>query len=597
MRRWSRLTSGIFSVLVASSMMVTVGTTAVCADELESANSQVEQGANSTDSDVVEQAQQGVDASGIAEQDNDASPRLVWQGDGEMPAELKGITNPEHMWSGGAEQEAWEIEEQSKDEQQGAMNGRVAGGCYARVKWDAVNGAKRFSSAGEGPNCANKKVFAPAWKVLDVSEHQANIDWNKVKGSGIDAVILRTSFGYGFEDGKFEANLREVRRLRIPFGIYHYSYAYNKSFADEEAKWVLKLLRQYNVKPDEMALPVFYDLEQGDWGGNHMPKNASGYRPIVDAFISRLSQAGYKRTHLYTYLNFVNTKLNTDYLKSKVGWIAQYNNQLDYNFASSYGDKRGWQYTSADRVNGVTTGNVDMSVFDAPITTIPTPPSTSINPPSQDYTGWVHRGNDAYWFQNGRLATNREIYTGGCWYWVGSNGKMAKGVTLIPAGRGTKWVYYDINSGRMQYGERYLNYDREHTGWYNFHPVTGEMIKGITKVASNGGKTVYYDVITGKMRYGEQHVNYNNSLLGWYYFDTVTGAMQRGVRWVPSNGGKWVYYDIRTGKMRYGSLYLNYDREHTGWYYFDPISGKMAHGYTRVNGRLVYYDRITGKRR
>ena len=31
-----------------------------------------------------------------------------WQGEGEMPDELKGITNPEHMWQEGAAQEQWE---------------------------------------------------------------------------------------------------------------------------------------------------------------------------------------------------------------------------------------------------------------------------------------------------------------------------------------------------------------------------------------------------------------------------------------------------------------------------------------------------------
>ena len=100
-------------------------------------------------------------------------------------------------------------------------------------------------------------------KVLDVSEHQKVIDWNRVKRSGVDAVILRIGYGHGFEDGHFRRNLQEVRRLGIPFGIYHYSYAYDVNFAVQEGQWVVQLLRKYGVNPSDMALPVFYDVEQG----------------------------------------------------------------------------------------------------------------------------------------------------------------------------------------------------------------------------------------------------------------------------------------------------------------------------------------------
>ena len=148
-----------------------------------------------------------------------------WQGEGEMPDELKGITNPEHMWQEGAAQEQWEAEQQAKGEQQGAGRAKASAGCSALYDWDTANGYKRFSSAGTGQNCAGKKVFNPAMKVLDVSEHQKVIDWNRVKRSGVDAVILRIGYGHGFEDGHFRRNLQEVRRLGIPFGIYHYSYA------------------------------------------------------------------------------------------------------------------------------------------------------------------------------------------------------------------------------------------------------------------------------------------------------------------------------------------------------------------------------------
>ena len=95
-----------------------------------------------------------------------------------------------------------------------------------------------------------------------------------------------------------------MRRLGIPFGIYHYSYAYDVNFAVQEGQWVVQLLRKYGVNPSDMALPVFYDVEQGDWGGHRMPTNANAFRPIINAFVNQLASAGYGRTYLYTYLNY-----------------------------------------------------------------------------------------------------------------------------------------------------------------------------------------------------------------------------------------------------------------------------------------------------
>ena len=43
-----------------------------------------------------------------------------------------------------------------------------------------------------------------------------------------------------------------------------HSYAYNTAFAREEGKWTVELLRKYKV--NDNAYPIFYDLEQEDWG-------------------------------------------------------------------------------------------------------------------------------------------------------------------------------------------------------------------------------------------------------------------------------------------------------------------------------------------
>ena len=44
------------------------------------------------------------------------------------------------------------------------------------------------------------RVLRPVWRVIDVAEHQRNINWQKVKQSEVDAAILRIGYGHGNED-------------------------------------------------------------------------------------------------------------------------------------------------------------------------------------------------------------------------------------------------------------------------------------------------------------------------------------------------------------------------------------------------------------
>ncbi len=243
---------------------------------------------------------------------------------------------------------------------------------WTRVKNSGIDGvilriAPRVRSAARaqwgwgvtGPNNGYKTfrqsdgtLMNPVLKVIDVSEHQGSIDWTRVKNSGIDGVILRIGYGYGFEDARFSQYLAKVRALKIPFGIYHYSYAYDTDFAREEGKWTVELLRKYRVTDN--AYPIFYDLEQGDWGGHKMPAAPAQYESIARTYFHELSSAGYTNTYIYSYLNNMSTRLNSTWLHARTGWIAQYNTALDYEFPQ-YNGTRAWQYTSQAAVPGMST--------------------------------------------------------------------------------------------------------------------------------------------------------------------------------------------------------------------------------------------------
>ena len=204
--------------------------------------------------------------------------------------------------------------------------------------------------------------------------------------------------------------------------------------------------------------------------------------------------------------------------------------------------------------------------------------------------GWIVENGENRWYDQGVRAEGKMLYdaAAGQWYWAQPyGGAIAKNVDVfVPTNDGGKWIRTD-GDGHFMRGEDY-----RYGGWYYFDPVTAAMRKGVVYVGSNGGKWVYYDVVNGQMAHGERYLNYDAEHTGWYLFDRYTGAMFHGDTWLAVNGGKWVRYDRYTGKMVKGLQYQD-----GSWYYFDPVTGAMAHGRTWVPewGRYVAFDAVTGR--
>lgn len=221
--------------------------------------------------------------------------------------------------------------------------------------WGGTNASKIFYN-GYG------EVFAsPALKVIDVSEWQGTIDWNKVKNSGVDAVILRFAYGTSYFDKQFERNLREVRRLGIPYGLYIFSTARNSNDATSEANFTQQIVKKYNLY--DLSLPIFYDLEAFyDAKGNAIsPTSASTYEAIVNAYFNKLSGYGINNVSIYSGRWYTDTYLKAASVRPRVSWIAEYGPKLNTSFNCS--GQFGWQYTAQARIDGITANTVDVSAF------------------------------------------------------------------------------------------------------------------------------------------------------------------------------------------------------------------------------------------
>ncbi len=129
----------------------------------------------------------------------------------------------------------------------------------------------------------------------DISKWQGQIDFNALKDA-IDFIIIRSSYGTGYKDEKFEFNRDEARRCGIPRGWYHYSYPqYNTPEA--EADWFMNVVGT----PQEGEI-LFLDFEENfatpvDWSLrflNHISAKHSGYKPLLYINLALMNSQNWK---------------------------------------------------------------------------------------------------------------------------------------------------------------------------------------------------------------------------------------------------------------------------------------------------------------
>mgnify|MGYP002765321691 FL=1 len=97
-------------------------------------------------------------------------------------------------------------------------------------------------------------------RIIDVSEHDGTLDWQKIKDAGYHAII-RVGFGRFDSGGRLDYNLgtnvSECERLGIPYGFYWYSYATSTASAEIEGTQCVEAIKGYHP-----SYPVYFDAEE-----------------------------------------------------------------------------------------------------------------------------------------------------------------------------------------------------------------------------------------------------------------------------------------------------------------------------------------------
>lgn len=223
--------------------------------------------------------------------------------------------------------------------------------------WEEKDGEKIFYD-GEG-----KPFSVPSKFIIDVSEWKGDIDWEAVKKTGVDGAIIRLGIGSLREDKKFERNVEECMKLKIPFGLWHSSYAENEEEARKEAEFIEKSMSRVGISNRDLRLPAYLCVMSWSWPGHKFPSNSMDFEKIIRTWWDSMLETGIDRIGVTSNLHNLQNELKAPYIHDRTTWVAQYDPILEYkDFRIKL---RGWQYSPHGIIPGVSQGETSLNAFNS----------------------------------------------------------------------------------------------------------------------------------------------------------------------------------------------------------------------------------------
>ncbi len=184
------------------------------------------------------------------------------------------------------------------------------------------------------------------YKGIDVSKWQGKIDWPLVKSDGIQFAMIRSTFGWGngSKDFLFDTNYENAKKVGIPVGTYHYSYARTPEEAVKEAEYCHSV-----IKGKTFEYPIAYDMEESGVASLGKEKVSA----IAKAFCEKMQSYGYY-VCIYANKHWLENYFDDEIFEKYDIWLAQWADKPC--FDKTYGI---WQKSSKGKVSGIS-GYVDL---------------------------------------------------------------------------------------------------------------------------------------------------------------------------------------------------------------------------------------------
>ncbi|MFD1774519.1 glycoside hydrolase family 25 protein [Paenibacillus rhizophilus] len=199
---------------------------------------------------------------------------------------------------------------------------------------------------------------------IDISHHNGNVNWAKVKADGISFAFLKASEGQTYKDDTFADHVINAREAGILVGAYHFVRAVSEDEAKAEAANFNDAI-QAAGGIDGLDLPPVMDYENN-------PSRLSKERisAVAAAFLSEIERLTGVRPIVYTG-NFFAANFGAPIGKYPL-WIARYSTVAPSN-TTAWSRWDFWQYSDGQsgglrsnggrRVDGVS-GFPDLNEYD-----------------------------------------------------------------------------------------------------------------------------------------------------------------------------------------------------------------------------------------
>ena len=214
---------------------------------------------------------------------------------------------------------------------------------------------------------------------IDVSSWQKQINFTKVKKSGIEIVYIKSSEGFTLVDPYFERNYSNAKANGLKVGFYHYVTARSINDAERQAQFFVS-----NISNKEVDCKLAMDFESfGDL-------NVDQINQIGLTFIKEVERLSKKEVIIYSNTNDARTIFNGE-LTNYPLWVAQYGvSKPSEN--GKWNSWAGWQYTSTGKVDGINT-YVDRDQFTKEVFLSNSSPIIPSKPDSSENQGTSNENN------------------------------------------------------------------------------------------------------------------------------------------------------------------------------------------------------------
>ncbi len=264
-------------------------------------------------------------------------------------------------------------------------------------------------------------------KGIDISNNNGNINFNKVKVSGVECVYIKATEGTTYRDGYLDTNYSNAHYAGLKIGFYH--FLVGTSAPESQAN------NFYNSIKDKLSdLIPMLDIET----------NFNGLIDYVERFIKKFKELSNAPIGIYSYTGFLSN------LKGKFTeyplWEANYNNN-PWNLPNNSYTRVGHQYTEKGKVKGINT-NVDLNEFTEGILL------------SNGKGEWLE-DNIGKWYKHkdGSYTKADWEYINGNWYYFDYKGYMCTGWIVV---KGKDYLLY--SDGKMAHDCELYGYKFDSNG-------------------------------------------------------------------------------------------------------------------------------------